>query len=258
MTQEQTVRQRIEVSSENPLSLEAAGHALFDMYPERRGNIFSDEVYRLVKSYDATTKYASPLQSDNSQSRRDSEKANNQSETNRPILPPNHKFSQNDVIMITLQPDGTGDFFDRDTMPTNTDVATSIEARVLNTGPTYIDVAIPGGQFETKFGPAPNNKGPSGKGNPKMRLRADRYFSNVPYTRMVGALSQLTSIKNNDSNNQGSIDESIRQAILTTFAYKDSASPLYQDLEACNMQELVSDSEKKKGIGALPCSSCSS
>lgn len=230
---------------------------MFDLYPERRGNIFSDEVYRLVKSYDATTKYTSPLQKENDRSSPSNETNNTTIENqkggnnskdkdsaagpNKPILPPNHKFSQNDVIMLTLQPDGTGDFFDRDTMPTNTDVATSIEARVLNTGPTYIDVAIPGGQFETKFGPAPNNKGPSGKGNPKMRLRADRYFSNVPYTRMVGALSQLTSIGSNDnSSGGGSVDESIRQAILTTFAYKDPSSPLYQDLEACNMQEIVS------------------
>ena len=231
---------------------------MFDLYPERRGNIFSDEVYRLVKSYDATTKYTSPLQNESDRpspnNQTNNTTTNNQNgehnskdresttaAPNKPILPPNHKFSQNDVIMLTLQPDGTGDFFDRDTMPTNTDVATSIEARVLNTGPTYIDVAIPGGQFETKFGPAPNNKGPSGKGNPKMRLRADRYFSNVPYTRMVGALSQLTSIGSNDDNNRGgSVDESIRQAILTTFAYKDPLSPLYQDLEACNMQEIVS------------------
>jgi len=35
---------RIEDSIDNPLSLEESGHALFDLYPERRGNIFSDEV----------------------------------------------------------------------------------------------------------------------------------------------------------------------------------------------------------------------
>ncbi len=35
---------RLEASLESPLALEEAGHCLFDMYPERRGNIFSDEV----------------------------------------------------------------------------------------------------------------------------------------------------------------------------------------------------------------------
>ena len=35
---------RIEASLENPLALENAGHALFDLIPERRGNIFADEV----------------------------------------------------------------------------------------------------------------------------------------------------------------------------------------------------------------------
>jgi hypothetical protein len=35
---------RIKASLEDPISLEKAGHALFDMYPERRGNLFGDEV----------------------------------------------------------------------------------------------------------------------------------------------------------------------------------------------------------------------
>lgn len=35
---------RLDASLEDPLALEIAGHALYDMYPERRGNIFSDEV----------------------------------------------------------------------------------------------------------------------------------------------------------------------------------------------------------------------
>jgi hypothetical protein len=38
------VRDRIEYAIDDPLSLEMSGYAMFDMYPERRGNIFSDEV----------------------------------------------------------------------------------------------------------------------------------------------------------------------------------------------------------------------
>lgn len=207
--------------------MEIAGHALFDLYPERRGNIFSDEVYRLVKSFDATSTY-SPAEN---------EKEKISTKTQTSILPPNHKFSQNDVIMLTLQPDGTGDFFGRNTMPTNTEEAVAIEARVLNTGPYYIDVAIPGGKFESKFGPAPNNKSESGKGNPNMRLRADRFFSNVPFNRMVGALGQLTAI---DTDNL-EIDDTIRQTILATFDYNDPSNALFRDLEACNLHELVSN-----------------
>ena len=42
--QEDEVLGRIEASLESPLALENAGHALFDLYPDRRGNIFADEV----------------------------------------------------------------------------------------------------------------------------------------------------------------------------------------------------------------------
>jgi len=221
LAEEETVRRRIDASTESPISLETAGHALFDLYPERRGNIFSDEVYRLVKSHDATSKYLSTFESSKDDATRLS------------TLPPNCKFSQNDVIMLTLQPSGIGDFFGRNTLPTNSE-ATSIEARVLNTGPSYVDIAIPGGKFEATFGPAPNNNGISGKGDPNMRLRADRYFSNVPYNRMVAALGQITSVSNDSK-----VDESIRQAILSTFGLHDKANPSYQDTETYNLQELA-------------------
>jgi hypothetical protein len=199
-----------------------------------------------VKAYDATSTYSSTTLvtdfDDNNESRvqNSSELGNGNSITKKDfksVLPPNHRFSQNDVIMLTLQPGGTGDFFDRNTMPTSTDVAISIEARVLNTGPSYIDIAIPSGKFEQKFGPAPNNKSDSGKGDPRMRLRADRYFSNVPYNRMVGALSQLTSI---DKNENGAFDDLIRQAILKSFGLNDPSNPLFQDQEASGLQDLVS------------------
>ena len=48
---------RIEASASDPYMLERAGHALFDIHPLRRGNLFADEVYRLEKSRDATTTF---------------------------------------------------------------------------------------------------------------------------------------------------------------------------------------------------------
>ena len=54
LAQEQEVLGRIKASIDDPLALEVAGHAIFDLYPERRGNLFGDEVYRLVKAPDAT------------------------------------------------------------------------------------------------------------------------------------------------------------------------------------------------------------
>jgi len=51
-----------------------------------------------------------------------------------------------------------------------------------------------------------------------MRLRVDRYFSNVPYNRMVAAIGQLTAVESKEeadgvsSKNRGANgDESIRQ-----------------------------------------------
>ena len=53
---------RIKASLDDPLGYEAAGFAVFDLYPERRGNLFSDEVYRLVKAHDATTTFSEQSQ----------------------------------------------------------------------------------------------------------------------------------------------------------------------------------------------------
>lgn len=221
------------------LMLESAGHALFDMYAERRGNIFGDEVYRLVKSKDAASTYALD---------QDTEDGDTQS------LPQNNKFSQNDVIMLTLQPAGAGDFFGSSSTPTNKD-ATSLEARVLGTGPKYVDVAILGGKFEATFGPAANNFGPAGRGDPKLRLRMDRYFSNVPYNRMVEAIGQLTTIPPKrtkeeiaflkeaapkDIKKLRSVDGVIRQTILNSFAYSNEESPMFGDMEATKLNDLVS------------------
>ena len=229
--QEAEVLGRIEASFEDPLSLEAAGHALLDMYPERRGNIFSDEVYRLTKATDATTTFSPPGTSGGGGA--------SPSPSAR-CLPPNHKFGSNDVIMLTLQPGGSGDFFDMSTLPTSRNAVT-VEARVLSTGPTYIDVAVQGGSFAATFGPAPNNHAASqgGRGDRRMRLRADRYFSNIPYERMVAALGRITALpeKNENKNLQHaavdenqqkggkgkrkvaipSMDDILRQAIVSTY-----------------------------------------
>lgn len=165
-------------------------------------------------------------------------------------LPQNNKFSQNDVIMLTKQPKGSGDFFSTSSTPTNTDAIT-LEARVLGTGPTYVDVAIPAGKFEMTFGPAPNNFGPSGKGDKNIRIRMDRYFSNVPYNRMVEALGKVSKIDQNKPSDNGkentkkdpkqrvSADNSIRQTILNSFAYTNEDSPMYNDLEACKLNDLA-------------------
>ena len=190
------------------------------------------KVYRLTKAKDASTTY----------SRRDGDDSDNISG-----LPLNHKFSSNDVIVLTAQPRGSGDFFGPNTLPTSS-FAITAEARVLNVGPTYVDIAIPSGTFESTFGPAPNNAGDN-KGDPRMRLRADLFFSNIPYTRMVQALSQLTSIPNRKTNaeeqSEGSahdnicMDEVIRDAILSTYAFNDASSPNFRDTDACDLREMV-------------------
>lgn len=226
--QEDEVLGRLKASLDDPLGLEIAGHALFDMYAERRGNLFSDEVYRLTKAGDACTTF--------------------ESETTNSTLPPNHKFSANDVIMLTYQPNGSGDVFGATTLPTSS-AAIAAEARILSTGPTYVDISMPGGAFEAAFGPAPNDG--SGNGNKKLRLRVDRFLSNVPYERMVSALSQLTTVPDNrkrpegegiqqDEGNQFAnicIDEVLRDTILSTFALNDPTSLLFRDTEACDLRE---------------------
>lgn len=162
------------------------------------------------------------------------------------------------MVLLTLQPNGSGDFFGINTLPTNSR-AVSAEARVLSTGPDYVDIAIPGGAFEKAFGPAPNNVGPAGKGSPRLRLRMDRFVSNIPYQRMMAALGELTSIpertsKRPDSEGVGPVDgqeqednpydnicmdELLRETILSTFAFNDGSSILFRDTESCNLRELA-------------------
>lgn len=250
-TEEQEVIERIKSSIEDPLTLELAGHALLDMYPERRGTIFSDEIYRLVKSKDATTNIE-----------------NNRRQQN---LPPNNKFSKNDVILLTLQPLGCGDFFDSKNLPISKS-ATRVESRVINRGPTYIDVAVNAGVFEATFGPAPNNEGLSGKGDPNLCLRADRFFSSTPYDRMAEAVTRISSIPEHESHpwegiekkpkesndvkgkktgkNKQSIsssgsphnnirmDDLLRDVVISSHAFSDPTSPMFHDVDAVDLVSL--------------------
>lgn len=244
--EEAEVLGRIEDSIDNPLSLEESGHALFDLYPERRGNIFSDEVYRFTKARDSVSHYNGATDS------------RLEASDGTTPLPVNHKFSTNDVILITLQPGGSGDFFGTASLPNHKD-ATSVEARVLNTGPTYIDVAMLGGAFESAFGPAPNNSSPSGRGDPRIRLRADRFFSNVPYLRMVSALGKLTSLpdrpvastkprigeedkanpKEREANHGPKIqlDPVIRDAIISTYGLSDD--DIWRQSNNCDVHDIA-------------------
>lgn len=244
--EEAEVIQRLEASIGDPFSLEGAGHAIFDVHPQRRGNLFNDEVYRLEKSLDATTTY---FQSDDDTRGRPSP------------LPANHKFSANDVIVITLQPRGTGDFLGVSSLPTNKD-AVLVEARVLNVGPSYVDVAIPAGKFSTAFGPASNNVGDEGKGDPSLRVRVDRFFSDVPFKRMAAALGQLTSVPQQNGEVPVSnpkfdkrvggfvMDNLLKEAILSTFAIKDETNILLDGIENPSLGDLP----KKLAKSPLPAS----
>uniref|UniRef100_A0A7S2KQ23 AAA+ ATPase domain-containing protein n=1 Tax=Skeletonema marinoi TaxID=267567 RepID=A0A7S2KQ23_9STRA len=247
--EEAEVIQRLEASIGDPFSLEEAGHAIFDVHPQRRGNLFNDEVYRLEKSLDATTTY---FQSDDSPV----------DTRGRPSpLPANHKFSANDVIVITLQPRGTGDFLGVSSLPTNKD-AVLVEARVLNIGPSYVDVAIPAGRFSTAFGPASNNVGDEGKGDPSLRVRVDRFFSDVPFKRMAAALGQLTSVPQQNGEVPVSnpkfdkrvggfqMDNLLKEAILSTFAIKDETNILLDGIENPSLGDLP----KKLAKPPLPAS----
>jgi hypothetical protein len=242
---------RIKRSLDDPLGLEISGHTIYDLFPQRRGNLFSDEVYRLVKANDATTTFEDPEDDETNGSRN--------------LLPPNHKVSNNDVILLTLQPYGSGDFFNANNLPAST-TAISVEGRVISTGPTYIDIALSGGAFEAAFGPAPNNVETGGPGDSRMRLRLDRFFSNVPYTRMVDAVTQISSIpdrskttseltpedakkdgkkdgkKDAEENPQAifAMDDVFREIIISTHAFTDPDSQLFHEIEACDLQLLVS------------------
>lgn len=134
---------------------------------------------------------------------------------------------------MTLQPSGTGDFLNPTSLPTNPD-AVLVEARVLNIGPTYLDVAVSSGQFTRVFGPASNNNGEEGKGDAKLRVRVDRFFSDVPFQRMVAALGQLTAIPDNKKVEEKRVggfmmDNLLKDVILSTFTREDEMDDLFGD-----------------------------
>lgn len=206
---------RIKASIDDPIGLETAGHALFDMQAERRGNLFSDEVYRLVKAPDATTVYPRSVLDDSHDHSSGSSRIR--------YLPHNHKFTNNDVILLTVQPAGAGDLFSPNSLPVS-ESAVTLEARVLAIGPTYIDIAVKPGLLVATLGEELN----------KIRLRADRFFSNIPYQRMVEALGALTALPDkklsvdktygDDKTSPVQIhtDELLREAILQTFQSVDT------------------------------------
>jgi hypothetical protein len=195
--QEEEVMGRIKASLDDPLGLELAGHALYDMVVDRRGNLFGDEIYRLTKAHDATTNVdiavASSLTTTSKSNNNKMKKTKTTMVSAQHQLPSNHKFSANDVIMLTLQPLGSGDVFDGRNLPTS-GTAISTEARVVSTGPYYVDIAIPAGMMEATFG-AGAAVGSNTMGDMSdVRLRVDRFFSDVPYRRMVEAVTRMASV----------------------------------------------------------------
>ena len=222
--EEKEILSRIE--TDDPLGLETAGYALLDLVPMRRGNLFTDEVYRLTKGPDCTT--GKPDE-----------------------LPAQHRFRKNDVVVLTLQ-NSSGDFFE--CSPIN-EACKTVEARVLNVSPTHLDISVLAGMFEAQLGsPAPNDI--SGQGNASMRLRLDRFFSKVPYDRMVSALSQVTTLPRREGEREGpprpphesiAIDEVLREVVLSTHAFWDPESPFSKDPSVCNLDELVREAKTPRG-----------
>lgn len=260
--EEDEVLGRIKAAIDDPIALEIAGYALYDMEAERRGNLFADEVYRLVKAPDATTVYSNDNnRSSSSKDDQDEQKASSSSSRRRTgsTLPSHHKFRPNDVILLTLQPNGSGDYFDPTTTSPVSEEAIQLEARVLNVGPTYVDIATQAGQFTAVLGAAGTERRPP-------RLRVDRFFSNVPYERMVQALTQLSQIperqkqqaleKANAEQQQGNtknaaatplqnplarihMDSVLSHVVVSTHAFADPDSPLLRDPSVCNVDELA-------------------
>ena len=262
ISKEAEVITRLDSSISDPFSLETSGHALFDLHPQRRGNLFHDEVYRLEKALDATTTFFPSMSSSGSfgavKNNADNAAVPSSKQSKKPSpFPPNHKFARNDVIVITLQPRGTGDFLGPSSLPTHKD-AVLVEARVLNIGPYYLDIAIPAGKFSSAFGPASNNHGEEGRGDPNLRVRVDRFFSDVPFKRMVAALGQLTSVPQRQQQQQQKqngesasspkfekraggfqMDDLLKEVILSTFVGTDDVNFMLDGTSDLNLGDLV-------------------
>ena len=216
------------------------------MCPERRGNLFSDEIYRLVKAKDATTTTASNNNNTNGRRQQQQQQLQQQSQ----LLPSNNKFSKNDVILLSLQPLGSGDYFDPNNLPISTS-AIKIEARVVNRGPTYIDIAIQNGLFDGTFGTTTSttttngnnssNNNNSNNKNTNIRLRADRFFSNIPYLRMVDAITRISAIPER-------ITESIT---LSSFSSSDDGISVKGNKKNKNGSSTTSGSSSGKSGSAV-------
>jgi hypothetical protein len=126
-----------------------------------------------------------------------------------------------------------------------------------------VDVAIPAGKFSNAFGPASNNVGDEGKGDPNLRVRVDRFFSDVPFKRMSAALGQLTSVPQQqgeapvasnpkfDKRVGGfQMDNLLKEAILSTFAIKDETNIMLDGIENPSLGDLP----KKLARPPLPAS----
>ena len=197
--------------------MEKCGHALFDLRPQLRGNLFNDEVYRLAKAPDATTTFFAP------RSKAATEGKEGRGGAPSP-LPPHHRFSRNDVVVLTKQPRGAGDFLSASSLPTAPDAA-RLEARVLSVGPAYVDVAVPAGRFAAALGSPQDERGRTD--DAALRLRADRFFSDVPFRRMTAALGQLTAVPpptseaNDDRASGFQMDAVLKNMVLSTFPVEE-------------------------------------
>lgn len=184
-TEEETILSRMK---RDPILLEKSGDALFDMELDYRGVLYSEHVYRLSK---------------------------------QETVIHHDKFKLNDMILLTEQPHGRGDLFHA--MPLKNPREDLLQARILNMGPSYIDIVVPNVIPQT---------------NHPVYYRVDPFISPVTYERMVNALSQLTSLSSTNTT-LIRMDDTIREAILSTYAFTDASSPVRGDPEICQLEALV-------------------
>jgi hypothetical protein len=207
----------------DPIQLERSGQAvLFDMTLEHRGRLYTDHVYRLTKATAKHNQQEKTTKLDNGRLLR-------------------HTFRNNDILLLTKQPHGVGDIYGARPLKDTTSTGL-LEARILNQGPTYIDIVLPELLAET-------DESASSSSSSNTVYRVDQFISPVPYQRMVNALSQLTAVvspagttgTNNNATSISAIrmDNVIREAIVSTYAFTEAASPLRGDPEVCQVAELV-------------------
>jgi hypothetical protein len=109
-------------------SLEQRGHAPFNVHPFRRGDLFGNKVHHLEKMRDAKTTFHTQALSGGGGGG-----GGEGCGTTLP-MPPHHGFSRNDLIVLMLQPQGTGYFLGALSLLTVEGIVTT-EARVLGVEP---------------------------------------------------------------------------------------------------------------------------